>query len=137
MNPYVAYKQQTVSTLTPVEIVIRGYDECEKQLNRAILYIESKEYVEAHKALDKASELVLAFRTSLDMQAGGEISQNLDALYGYYFQQIIEADMKKDVSKLQAILPDIAELRDAFVQISVMPKGNFMAAGNVLTGTAG
>jgi flagellar protein FliS len=137
MNPYATYKQQSVSTMTNVEIVIKGYDECVKLLNRAVQYIEAKELVQAHNSLDKASELVLAFRTSLDMSAGGEISKNLDSLYEYYFNQIITADMKKDVSIIHAILPDLMELRDAFVQISAMPKVGIVSAGNVLTGTAG
>lgn len=131
-----AYKKQSVETMTPIEIVIKGYDECERQLNRAINYIKGKEFVQAHNSLDKAAELVSAFRTTLDMSVG-EISRNLDSLYDYFFRQIITADAKKDVSLIEDILPQIAELKDAFVQISILPKGNMYPTGSVLTGTAG
>jgi len=123
VNPYATYKKQAVNTMTPVEIVIRGYDECERQLNRALHFIDSKEHVQAHVALDKAAELVSALRTVLDMNVG-EISENLDSLYDFFFRQIVQADIKKDKEIIHQILPQIAELKDAFVQISKLPKSN-------------
>jgi flagellar protein FliS len=134
MNPYMTYKKQSVSTMTPIEIVVKGYGECEKHLNRAIHFIQTKDYVQAHNALDQAGELISAFRTALDMSAG-EISENLDALYDFFFNQIIQADMKKDIKIIQDILPQISELKDAFVQISSLPKR--VTAGSILSGTQG
>ncbi|MCL1866556.1 MAG: flagellar export chaperone FliS [Oscillospiraceae bacterium] len=122
MNPYSAYKRQSVSTMTNIEIVVKGYDECERQLNRAVSFIKSKEYVEAHNSLDKAAELITAFQTCLDMSVG-EVSENLNSLYSYFFKQIIKADMKKDVAIIEELLPLISDLKDAFVQISLLPKG--------------
>jgi len=135
MNPYATYKKQSVETMTPIEMVVKGYDECERQLNRAICFIENKDFYEAHVALDKASELVNAFRASLDMSAG-EMSNNLDSLYEYFYRQIIAADTKKDVAIIEDVLPQIGELKDAFVQISVMPRDNLMRS-SILAGTEG
>jgi flagellar protein FliS len=137
MNPYAVYKKQSVSTMTPIEIVVKGYYECERQLNRAVHYIQAKEHVQAHNCLDKAGELITAFRAALDMKAGGEISENLDALYDFFFRQIIDADIKKDASVIEAILPQIAELRDAFTQISTTPKEGVLVRGNILSGING
>ena len=133
MNPYAAYRKQSVETLTSIEIVIKGYDECERQLCRAVNFIKNKELAEAHYALDKAAELVTAFRTALDMSVG-EISKNLDSLYDYFFMQIITANMKKDASIIEELLPQIVELRDAFFQISLMPKGQMMAVNAGMAG---
>jgi flagellar protein FliS len=132
MNPYSVYKKQSVSTMTPIEIVIKGYDECERQLNRAVHFIQSKSFAEAHNSLDKAAELISAFRTCLDMSAG-EVSSGLDSLYEYFFRRIIEADMKKDISIIEEVLPQISELKDAFVQISLMPKTG-IAHPNMMAG---
>ena len=120
-NPYATYKQQAVSTMTPVEIVIKLYDECERQLNRAVHFIDTKDYAGAHNALDRSGEIVNALRSVLNMNVG-EISNNLDLLYDFFFKQIVQADMKKDKEIINQILPQIAELKDAFVQISKLPK---------------
>jgi len=137
MNPYATYKKQSVETMTPIEVVIKGYDECEKQLNRAIHFIEKKDFYEAHTSLDKASELVNAFRSALDMSAG-EMSNNLDSLYEYFYRQIITADTKKDTVIIEEILPQIAELKDAFVQISVLPRDDMtIMRQSILAGAEG
>ena len=120
-NAYGTYKQQAVSTMTPVELVVKLYDECERQLNRAVHFIDVKDYSGAHTALDKSGEIVNALRSVLDMSIG-KISENLDSLYDFFFKQIVEADMKKDKVIISQLLPQIGELKDAFVQISKLPK---------------
>jgi flagellar protein FliS len=135
-NPYVTYKKQSVTTMTPIEMIVKAYDESERQLNRAIHFIERKEYAEAHNALDRSAELINGLRSALDMNIG-EISHNLDSLYEFFYRQIIQADMKKDVKIIEEILPQIAELKDAFVQISKMPRDNVMAAQGSILSNAG
>ena len=120
-NPYATYKQQAVSTMTPLEIIIKLYDECERQLNRAVNFINQKDYAGAHFALDRSGQLINALRSALDMSVG-EISTNLDALYDFFYKQIVFADTKKDIKVISDILPQIGELKDAFVQISKLPK---------------
>jgi len=120
-NPYVTYKSQAIKTMTPVELVIKIYDECERQLNRSIHFIETKDFEEAHFALDKTGQLINALRSVLDMEVR-EISSNLDSLYEYFFVQILLADNRKDIGIIKMILPQISELKDAFVQVSKLPK---------------
>ncbi|MCL2634427.1 MAG: flagellar export chaperone FliS [Oscillospiraceae bacterium] len=123
MNPYASYKQQSVMTMTPVEIIVKLYDECEMNLHRAVHFIDVKDYANAHNALDKSGEIVNALRSALDMSVG-EISENLDSLYDFFFKQIVHADMKKDKEIITQLIPQISELKSAFVQISKLPKGS-------------
>jgi len=125
MNPYATYKKQSVVTMTPIEMVIKLYDECEMQLNRAIHFINDKNFYEAHTSLDASAEIVNALRSILEMDAG-EIAANLDSLYEYFFKQIVMADTKKDIKIIEDILPQISELREAFVEISKLPREDLM-----------
>ena len=109
-----------MTTLTPGEIVVRLYMEAERQLNRASYYIPLKNYEEANKALIKAQDVVNALRSSLDMKI--PISKNLDSLYEYFNREIVEANVKKDKAKVDALIPMLAELREAFAEINSMPK---------------
>ena len=102
-NPYSAYKKQSVSTMTPVEVVIKLYSETERQLAIGISAIESKDIKKAHEALMKAQELIGALRGSLDKD--GPISKDAE-----------------HAEELKKIIPMIADLRDAFTQISQMTK---------------
>ena len=125
MNPYAAYKKQSVTTATPMEIVVKLYEETERQLNRAIVYIDNKDYESANAALSKAQDVVDALRSVLDINL--PIGQNLDALYIYFSKQIIMANAKKDTGMINELLPMIAELKDAFVQVSAMSKDEIAA----------
>ena len=125
MNPYAAYKRQSVTTMTPMEIVVKLYSETERQLNRAIVFIESKDYESANNALNKSQDLVDALRSVLDMKR--PIGQNLDALYAYFSKQIILANARKDIGMIKELLPMIAELKDAFTQVSSMSKDEIAA----------
>lgn len=119
-NAYSAYKKQSISTLTPMEIVVKLYDEAERQINRAIAYIEQKNYELANNCLKKSQDIVNALRSVLDMKI--PISTQLDALYDFFNRQLITANMKKDITILQELLPMLAELKDAFSQVAAMPK---------------
>lgn len=119
-NAYSAYKKQSITTLTPMEIVVRLYDEAEKQINKAIIFIGNKDYAGANTSLQKSQDIVNALRSVLDMSI--PISTQLDALYDFFNRQLIEANVKKDVEILKQMLPQLAELRDAFAQVAAMPK---------------
>lgn len=122
-NPYSAYKKQSVSTMTPVEVVIKLYSETERQLAIGINAIEGKDIKRAHASLIKAQELLGALRGSLDMDV--PISKDLDQLYDFFQRSAANANMNKDaehVEELKKVIPMIADLRDAFTQISQMTK---------------
>lgn len=125
MNPYAAYKKQSVTTATPMEIVVKLYGETERQLNRAIVFIENKDYESANAALSKAQDVIDALRSVLDINL--PIGKNLDALYVYFSKQIIMANAKKDIGMINELLPMIGELRDAFEQVSSMSKDEIAA----------
>lgn len=120
-NPYSAYKKQSVQTMTPVEVVIKLYSEIERQLAIAVSAIdEIKDIKKSNDALIKAQELIGALRGSLDMSV--PISKNLEDLYIFFQQAAMRANIRKDTTEIKKIIPMIADLRDAFTQISQMTK---------------
>ena len=121
VNPYSAYKKQSVTTMTPVEVIIKMYSEIERQLAIAVCAIEEvKDIKKANDSLIKAQELLGALRGALDMSV--PISANLEELYKFFQQEAMKANMRKDATEIKKIIPMIADLRDAFTQISQMTK---------------
>ena len=51
---------------------------------------------------------------SLDRDKGGDIAANLERLYIFFNNQLVEANMKKDVNYLLAIKPMVQNLRDSW-----------------------
>ena len=120
-NPYSAYKKQSVTTMTPVEVIIKMYSEIERQLAIGVCAIEDvKDIKKANDSLIKAQELLGALRAALDMSV--PIFKNLEDLYIFFQNEAMKANINKDATEIKKIIPMIADLRDAFTQISQMTK---------------
>lgn len=124
-----AYKKQSITTMTPMEIVVKLYSEAEKQLSRAVIFIDKKDFENANKALIKSQDCINALRSSLDMKI--PMSKDLDSLYEYFNRQIVTANVKKDTALINELLPQLAELREAFAQVSAMSREQLRPAANL------
>ena len=93
-NPYQKYMNQVVTTMTPAQLLIALYDKAITELNKAILYIEDKNIPKAHNSIVRVSEIVDALDASLKEKY--EISDNLAALYEFFREQLVQANIKKD-----------------------------------------
>lgn len=67
-----------------------------------------------HKAVKVLQD---GLRTSLDLENGGELAANLDALYDYAVLQITTANLHNDSAKLAAVSDLIRPIADAWRQI--------------------
>lgn len=113
-NPYQAYKQQTVMTMTQGDMLTTLYNELIKELNFALAAFDKKDYVEINRSLKKAQLILNHFRNSLDFKY--EIAENLRSLYDYFYDVALQANLKKSPNGLSEIITMITELRDTYIQ---------------------
>lgn len=112
VNPYQKYKEESVLSMTPGEMVVKLYDEVIKQLNIAVKAIELKDYQKVNASLQKSQRIVLYLKETLNFDY--EISNNLASLYDFYLDRIIKSNIKKDKQFILEVIPLISEMRDAF-----------------------
>lgn len=67
------------------------------------------EVAEKGRQISLAISIVEALRASLDHERGGEIAQNLDALYDYMGRRLLKANMTNE----PALLDEVSELLEA------------------------
>ncbi len=111
-SQYQKYKAQSVSALTPGEQIVLLFEQAVVSLAKAVLYIESKDIPNAHNAIIRAQNIYLFLSDNLDMQF--EISHNLYALYQYAYDELIKANMKKDVEIVKRILDMTREFKETW-----------------------
>jgi flagellar protein FliS len=58
--------------------------------------IQQKNIEMRGKKINDASSILLGLKDSLDLEKGGEVAQNLDALYDYVGRTLMQAHMKTD-----------------------------------------
>lgn len=111
-SAYDQYKQQSIVTLTPGEMIVKLYDEAIKRCNFSVKYLDDKDYEAANVCLKKAQDIVSYLNSSLDKNYS--LSAELSPLYEYIKNQLITANIKKDTQPINDVLPLLKELRDAF-----------------------
>jgi flagellar protein FliS len=66
-------------------------------------------------AISKAITIIdNGLRAALDKQAGGEIAEGLDALYGYMSARLLQANLKNDPAMLEEVHGLLSDLREAW-----------------------
>ena len=85
---------------------------------------------EKGKSVSRAMQLIdHGLRASLDKNAGGEIAENLDALYEYMGARLLMANLKNDLTILEEVQRLLTELSDAWNAIGT-PSGVKVASGD-------
>ena len=114
VNPYQQYQRQSVMTMTQGEMLTKLYDEVIKQMSGAKICLTEKDLSGVNNALQKAQRILFYLKSTLDFKY--EISGNLDALYDFFIERTVQANLKKDAAMRDEIIPMIEDLRDTFVQ---------------------
>ncbi len=113
-NPYASYKTQSIETMTSGEMIIALYEGLIKQLNIALLYLEERNIPEVHTALVKSQDIINYLISTLNPDI--EISRSILPYYELFNRKIAEANMKKEASIIEEILPLVEEFKQIFIQ---------------------
>ena len=81
--------------------------------------IERKDFATKGQTLGKAIAIISALKSSLDMELGGEISQNLDALYEFMINHLTLASREQSLDKIQDVMDLMLTIKSAWDQIPV------------------
>lgn len=114
VNPYAKYMEQSVQTMTQGEMVIRLYEEIDKEINKAMVSLKNIDYEESNRSIQKCQRIIRHLKQTLNPQYA--VSAELNQLFDFFLQQLIEANLKKNFQPLEIILPMVVEMKNTFVQ---------------------
>ena len=100
------------------------------KLSAARGQIERKDFAGKSVSISGAMSVVNALRSSLDMQSGGEVAVNLNDLYGYIYNRLVDANAHNDVSALEECASLIGEIKSAWDAMPEEVKHMPRPAGN-------
>ncbi|MBB2481647.1 flagellar export chaperone FliS [Bacillus sp. APMAM] len=72
-------------------------------ISNAINYIQNKDLIEANKKIQRANDILFRLGVGINYEAG-VIAEQLDTLYNYMANSLIEANYKKDIKILKDTL---------------------------------
>ena len=112
MRGYQQYKQQSINSMTPGELLLLLYDELVKRATMASLALEKQEYPVFEAAIDRCVDIVNYLDETLDHQY--PISRDLSRMYEYFTYQLGRIKIGRNQKELEKLRPMLAEMRDAF-----------------------
>ncbi len=111
MNAYSQYQQNQILSASPEQILLMLYDGAIRFTRQAMYGLEEANLSIFHHGIQKALAIVSEFSNSLDREIGGEIADNLDALYHFMIRELTQANLQKDLQKLQVVEKLLVDLR--------------------------
>lgn len=106
------YKEQSIDTMTPGELLLTLYDELVKRLTRAELALDQQQYELFEQSVERSADIIRYLDMTLDRQY--PISANLAKLYEYFDYELIRVKIGRNKTELERVKKMISELRDSF-----------------------
>ena len=117
-TPTLAYKQQSILTATPGQLVVMLYDGCLRFLHQSAHAMRSGERNVAVTKLRRGEAIITELLVTLDTDKGGEIASRLQGIYTFSRQQLRKAEVEQDPVLVEQVMEYMTELRDAWAQLS-------------------
>ncbi|GLC80475.1 flagellar export chaperone FliS [Lacrimispora brassicae] len=109
---YQHYKEQTVNTMTPGEMLNLLYDELLKRLTRAELALEKEDYELFEQSVQRAVDIVTYLKDTLNYNY--EISAELRRMYDFFLYEFSRIRAGRNSDVIEEVRPLIIDLREAF-----------------------
>lgn len=99
-----AYKKTSIHTASKEQILIMLYQAAIKNCKKAMEAIDAKDIAKKGEHIGKLQDIVVELNNSLDLEVGGDVAQELSALYDFILYSSTQANIKIDKEPLQGCL---------------------------------
>ncbi|MET3852788.1 MULTISPECIES: flagellar export chaperone FliS [Paenibacillus] len=121
-SPYEKYRQSSVQTSTPGQLLLMLYDGAIRFVRAGIDSLQKKDLQKANLNLGKSQSIVNELLSTLDRSYA--VSEGLASLYEYINHLLIESNVKKTVAPAEEALGYLMDLRETFAEAAKMTAGS-------------
>ena len=121
-SPISAYQRIGVETgvesANPHKLILMLFEGAQEALAKAKMHIRHNEIAKKGEMLSKAIMIIdHGLKASLDMNVGGDLAQQLQALYDYMTNRLLVANLKNDIEIIDEVNGLLNELNGAWKAI--------------------
>jgi|SRR5690349_15572559 len=124
LSSYATMEVETgVASASPQRLIIMLYEGAIKAVFAAKMAIARQDVAGKGEALSKAIAIIDdGLRAALNLESGGEIAQNLMALYEYISMRLLHANLKNDSASLDEAARLLGDLKGAWEELEQRAK---------------
>lgn len=118
-NAYAKVGMETgVLAANPHKLIVMLFDGLQVALATALMQMKEGNIAAKGKSISKALLIIdSGLRASLDKSAGGEIAGNLDRLYEYMSNRLLQANLKNDPEAIEEVQRLVQDIKQAWLAI--------------------
>lgn len=115
--------ESSVMSASPHQLIVLLFDGARSALVRARILLQQNDIVGKGYALSKAIDIITnGLKAGLDIEKGGELAENLAALYDYMVQRLMIANLHNDAKVIDEVETLLNSISDAWRQIGPTPQ---------------
>lgn len=116
-NLYTPYERTKVETSDQRQLILLLYDGAIRFMNKSVARIDASDIEAAHNYLVRSRDILGELLATLKPEKAGEIGTNLQRLYVYIFNRLVQANLSKDREIVAECIRLMSTLREGWVQI--------------------
>lgn len=123
MNPKaMAYRkldtEARVNSATPEQLISMMFEGAIARLREARVHIEAGRIDKRSTAINRAVAIIGGLQSSLDLEKGGDVAENLEALYDYMQRRLFRANIDSDAAGIDEVMGLIESIRGAWETVT-------------------
>lgn len=115
-SPYNKYKATSVQSASREKLLLMLYEGAIKFTKKAIIACEQKDIAERGLNVGRAYDIVSELNNTLNHKQAPDLCKNLEQLYMFITEQLVQANIKGDAKPLHDALKILEMLNSAWVQ---------------------
>jgi flagellar protein FliS len=104
---------------SPHQLMLMLFDGALEAMSLTIAAIQNKNFELRSKQNTRSITIINGMRECLDMEAGGELADNLYSLYQYMAQELFRASFKNDAETIRNIQTMLKDIRGSWEKIPI------------------
>lgn len=121
-HPYRQYQKTSITTASREKVLLMLYEGAIRFVKSARVHMEKKNVAEKGTYISKATAIVSELMSTLDFKAGGELAHDLESLYIYMIDKLIEANIDNDLEALDHVEELLRTLHVAWRDVIENPR---------------
>ncbi|MEI6397575.1 MAG: flagellar export chaperone FliS [Pseudomonadota bacterium] len=120
-NPLNIYRKTATTTASPGELVLMLFDGALRFMTAAEIGFQEENFArrneQIHNNILRAQAIITELQATLNMEVGGEFSENLYRLYDFMQNQLSQANREKNIDKIKVVEGFVQDIREAWAQM--------------------
>jgi len=112
-----SYREAAVRGASPVELVMRLYEQMIEDLRQAAKAVEQNDVELRGNKINHAVLVLGHLQSQLDFQTGGAVARDLENFYNVLRQNLIEVQVSASKQLLAQQITDLLTVREAWIEV--------------------